>query len=112
VQKKDWRAVSRPGFRVADAQQAGIDLFERCEGRVRLWLERVRGWRLRIGGLSRGGTERYFGSSNAYGSRHQKAATIAVDFFGHVALPSWRQPAKLMRRTRPTNFAHVLDHWQ
>jgi hypothetical protein len=47
VQKHDHRAIGRAGFGVSDIQEAGIDLLERAEGRVRV----------RVAGLRRRGAD-------------------------------------------------------
>ena len=75
-------------FRVADVQQAGVDLLEWCEGRRRPGLSRVRGCPRDIGRLRRGAPERDVRNSNADGCRLQEAAAIAVDVLRHVALRS------------------------
>jgi hypothetical protein len=65
VQKDDNRTIGGAGLGIADIQDAGIDLLQWTEGRVRPRL--YRGWN-HLAGLCVRGTDRdEFGGSKAYG---------------------------------------------
>jgi hypothetical protein len=72
MQKNDRPAISRAGFGVANAQQAGIDLLQRAERRVRPPVHRYRVCRAHLGRTGRL-TERH-GRNGTLGSSHQRGA--------------------------------------
>ena len=81
MQQQDHGAIGRPGFCVADIQEAGIDLLQRGEGRVRPGLD----W-LDLGGLGlRGADQAQLGGGDGHGGDAEQPATLVIDLFGHSA---------------------------
>ena len=119
VQKDDGAAVRRTGLGVSDIQDAGIDLLERCERRMRPRFGHAQCHRFGLAGLrSRGIAHGEPGRGNGHGRGAKKAAAIIVDvldirifsILNLCGLMDWSRRKWTARRTcAPYASAHLAQ---
>src|ERR1700676_2942539 len=81
VRKNDRRTVGSASFSIADIENAGIDLFQTAERRIRPWLDRRQ--RFCGAGFCKSDQAELRGSKGR-GHRSEEAAAMRINFFEHL----------------------------